>query len=101
MAIAYKLHPLFVSDNYHVRYPFPQYPMVFSESTYYVLVGTKIHKLCPENYLNIFGFIDDYLIAGTINEEIFKNFNSEEEYREFIYSAKKFVDNLPITYSAT
>ena len=88
MVISYSLHPIIDTDNYIIKYPFPQYPMVYSIVTGNLLLGNKIY-----NYLenkDILGFIDNYIISDTMDEEIFKNFNSEEEYKEFIFAADMF-----------
>lgn len=86
--VSYMLHEAFDTDTYIIKYPFPYgYPMVYNNKTEKILIG---NDLKDANDDNIFGFIDDYIIAGSINDEIFKNFQSEEDYSEFILAADRF-----------
>ena len=38
----------------------------------------------------LFGFIDDYEFADTINDDLFKLFNDNDAYEEFVYTMENF-----------
>lgn len=88
LVVSYKLHPMFNTDDYVVKYPFPYgYPIIYNKVTRNVLMGNKVVN---RDEPNLFGFVDDYLYADTVNDEIFKHFNSIEDYAEFIYATEEF-----------
>lgn len=88
LVVSYKLNQMFNTDDYVVKYPFPYgYPIVYNKITRNVLIGDKVVN---RDEANLFGFVDDYLYADTVNDEIFKHFNSIEDYAEFIYATQEF-----------
>ena len=88
LVMSYKLHPMFNSDDYIIKYPFPYgYPIVYNKITNNVLLGGKVVN---KNEPNLFGFVDDYLYADTVNDDIFKHFDSIANYAEFIYATNEF-----------
>lgn len=88
LVVSYKLHPMFDTDDYIIKYPFPYgYPIVFNKATNNILIGDKVVNRDEEN---VFGFVDDYLYAETVNDEIFKHFDSIANYAEFIYATEAF-----------
>ena len=88
LVISYKLHPMFDTDDYVIKYPFPYgYPIVYNKVTRNILMGSKVMSIDEPN---LFGFVDDYLYAETVNDDIFKHFDSIENYIEFIYATEEF-----------
>lgn len=88
LIMSYKLHPMFNTDDYVIKYPFPYgYPIVYNKVTNNILIGDKVVN---RDEPNVFGFVDDYLYADTVNDEIFKHFDSIENYAEFIYATDNF-----------
>ena len=89
LIVSYRLHPMFNTNDYIIKYPFPYgYPMIFNKKTRNILMGSKVVNITENSA--VFGFIDDYLYADTVNDEIFKHFDSIENYIEFIYAANDF-----------
>lgn len=93
MVLSYCINPIFDTSNYIIKYPFPSgCPMVYSKCTNMILIGNKIKPYVESDLY----FIDDYNSSETVNDELFKNFNSIEGYKEFIMSADTFrssIDN--------
>lgn len=89
--LSYKLHPLFDTSDFIIKYPFPQgCPMIYSKFDNMILIGDESKPYEESN----FDFIDDYIYGEAVNDELFKNFNSIDEYKEFILAASKFRDEV-------
>jgi len=89
--ISYSLHPLVDTSNYIIKYLFPGgCPMVYNKNSNMIMIGNDIKPYAEDDL----AFIDDYLIAETVNDELFKNFNSIDEYKEFILCASDFRDKI-------
>lgn len=101
LAISYKLNPMFDMSGLIIKNPFPgKFPMIYNYYSGILFYNGKVYygydfTNDPEN---LFGFIEDYKIAKTINDDLFKNFNNEEEYAEFVLTSEEFllsvIDNL-------
>lgn len=93
MAVTFIMNPILNMDNMVIRYPFPgKYPAVYNKLTKDLFMNGKIYH----NYdidtdsEKLFGFIDDYEFADTINDDLFKLFNDNDAYEEFVYTMENF-----------
>ena len=92
LVLSYYLHPIFETSAYFFKYPFPHgFPIVYNTNTKKLLLGSVV---CDARSGNPFGFVDDYLFAETVDDNIFKNFSSIEDYREFIYASKELREQI-------
>ena len=91
--LSYMLNPLFDTSGYIVNYPFPSgNPIIYDTYDNMILFGKEIKPYDESD--EMFAYIDNYKYAHTIDEKIFKNFNSEDEYKEFIKSSEHFLKQL-------
>lgn len=93
MAITYALNPLIDMSGMIVKNPFPgKYPIIYNKNDSVLFVNGKIYYdfSIEDTDTNPFGFVDDYLITETVDDNIFKNFNSIEDYKEFILICDQF-----------
>ena len=100
LVLSYYLHPMFNTSDYIFKYPFPHgFPIVYNTVTKKLLLGAVVTDIDSGKP---FGFVDDYLIAESVDDNIFKNFSSIDDYKEFIYAAddlRKAIKKFELNYS--
>lgn len=93
MIVSFALNPRIDTSEFIIKYPFPgKFPAVYNKAKNILFMNGKVFENYDFNLDSerLFGFIDDYEVSETIDNNLFALVNDIDAYKEFIHVMKNF-----------